>query len=193
MVKKDIPAGVTAQSIVKNYIDAVGGEKALKAVKTILVSAKGTIQGQSLDMVSKISNKGMSTTNISMGGMSMMKQVIGDKSGYQTVQHLHEILVHTGGTAGHNGTSATTAGDHHQCSARPQQNIIEQEWELRTTPMLSPAMLIRFLDKYTAAMTAAKMASENNRNSSQAVLGHPAQRPFSRYALLPQDPHRIPT
>ena len=86
VVKKDIPAGVTAQSIVKNYIDAVGGEKALKAVKTILVSAKGTIQGQSLDMVSKISNKGMSTSDISMGGMSMMKQVIGDKTGYQSVQ-----------------------------------------------------------------------------------------------------------
>lgn len=86
VVKKDIPAGVTAQSVVKNYIDAVGGEKALKAVKTILVSAKGTIQGQSLDMVSKISNKGMSTSNISMGGMSMMKQVIGDKTGYQSVQ-----------------------------------------------------------------------------------------------------------
>ncbi len=86
VVKKDIPAGVTAQSVVKNYIDAVGGEKALKAVKTILVTSKGTIQGQSLDMVSKISNKGMLTSNITMGGMSMMKQVIGDKSGYQTVQ-----------------------------------------------------------------------------------------------------------
>lgn len=86
VVKKDIPAGVTAQSVVKNYIDAVGGEKALKAVKTLLVTAKGTIQGRSLDMVSKISNKGMSTSDISMGGMSMMKQVIGDKSGYQTVQ-----------------------------------------------------------------------------------------------------------
>jgi predicted Zn-dependent peptidase len=86
VVKKDIPAGVTAQSVVKNYIDAIGGEKALKAVKTVLVTAKGTIQGQSLDMVSKISNKGMSTSDISMGGMSMMKQVIGDKSGYQTVQ-----------------------------------------------------------------------------------------------------------
>jgi predicted Zn-dependent peptidase len=86
VVKKDIPAGVTAQSVVKNYIDAIGGEKALKAVKTVLVTAKGTIQGRSLDMVSKISNKGMSTSDISMGGMSMMKQVIGDKSGYQTVQ-----------------------------------------------------------------------------------------------------------
>jgi hypothetical protein len=86
VVKKDIPAGVTAQSVVKNYIDAIGGEKALKAVKTVLVTAKGTIQGRSLDMVSKFSNKGMSTSDISMGGMSMMKQVIGDKSGYQTVQ-----------------------------------------------------------------------------------------------------------
>lgn len=86
VVKKDIPAGVTAQSVVKNYIDAIGGEKALKAAKTVLVTAKGTIQGRSLDMVSKFSNKGMSTSDISMGGMSMMKQVIGDKSGYQTVQ-----------------------------------------------------------------------------------------------------------
>jgi predicted Zn-dependent peptidase len=86
VVKKDIPAGVTAQSVVKNYIDAIGGEKALKAVKTVLVTAKGTIQGRSLDMVSKFSNKGMSTSDISMGGMSMMKQVIGDKTGYQSVQ-----------------------------------------------------------------------------------------------------------
>ena len=86
VVKKDIPAGVTAQSVVKNYIDAIGGEKALKAVKTVLVTAKGTIQGRTLDMVSKFSNKGMLTSDISMGGMSMMKQVIGDKSGYQTVQ-----------------------------------------------------------------------------------------------------------
>lgn len=86
VVKKDIPAGVTAQSVVKNYIDAIGGEKALKAVKTVLITAKGTIQGRTLDMVSKFSNKGMLTSDISMGGMSMMKQVIGDKSGYQTVQ-----------------------------------------------------------------------------------------------------------
>lgn len=86
VVKKEIPAGVTAQSVVKKHIDAIGGEKALKTVKTVLLTAKGTIQGQSLDMVSKISNKGMSTTEISMMGMSVMKQVIGDKVGYQAAQ-----------------------------------------------------------------------------------------------------------
>ena len=84
VVKKEIPAGVTAQSVIKKHIDASGGEKALKAVKTLLVSSKGTIQGQNLDMISKVSNKGMSSTDITMQGMSMMKQVIGDKVGYQT-------------------------------------------------------------------------------------------------------------
>ncbi|MES2863802.1 MAG: pitrilysin family protein [Bacteroidota bacterium] len=86
VVKKEIPAGVTAQSVIKKHIDAIGGEKALKSVKTLLVSSKGTIQGQSLDMVSKISNKGMSSTDITMQGMSIMKQVIGDKVGYQSQQ-----------------------------------------------------------------------------------------------------------
>lgn len=86
VVKKEIPAGVTAQSVIKKHIDAIGGEKALKAVKTLLVSSKGTIQGQTLDMVSKISSKGMSSTDVTMQGMSMMKQIIGDKSGYQSQQ-----------------------------------------------------------------------------------------------------------
>lgn len=86
VVKKEIPAGVTAQSVIKKHIDAIGGDKALKAVKTILISSKGTIQGQTLDMISKISNKGMSTTDVTMQGMSMMKQVIGNKTGYQSAQ-----------------------------------------------------------------------------------------------------------
>lgn len=86
VVKKEIPAGVTAQSVIKKHIDAIGGEKNLKAVKTLFVASKGTIQGQTLDMVSKSSNKGMSSTEVSMMGMSVMKQVIGDKMGYQSQQ-----------------------------------------------------------------------------------------------------------
>jgi hypothetical protein len=42
-------------------------------------------------------------------------------------------------------------------------------------------MLMRFLDRYTAAATAAMMARENPRNSSQAVLGQVAHRPRRRY------------
>lgn len=85
-VKKEIPAGVTAQSVIKKHVDAIGGEKALKAVKTMFVTAKATIQGQTLSMVSKVSNKGMSVSDVNMQGMSLSKQVIGDKSGYQSQQ-----------------------------------------------------------------------------------------------------------
>jgi hypothetical protein len=62
----------------------------------------------------------------------------------------------------------------------------------RTTPTLKPAMLMRFFDKYTAAHTAAVTAKENDRNSSQAVLGHAAHRDFSRYAPKLQSAHRGP-
>ena len=52
----------------------------------MIVNAKGTIQGQTLNMVSKSSNKGMSSSEITMQGMSIMKQVIGDKMGYTMQQ-----------------------------------------------------------------------------------------------------------
>ena len=40
-----IPKDVTAASIVKKYLDAVGGEERLKDVKDLTVSAEGTVQG----------------------------------------------------------------------------------------------------------------------------------------------------
>ena len=86
VVKKDIPAGVTAQSVVKNYIDAIGGEKALKAVKTTMTTAKAKVQGREIEMLAKssVSNKNLITMN--MMGMTVMKQVVGDKTGYQEAQ-----------------------------------------------------------------------------------------------------------
>ncbi len=44
-----------------------------------------------------------------------------------------------------------------------------------------PAMLMRFLDRYTAAATAAMMAMENPKKRSQAVLGQVAHRDRRRY------------
>ncbi|CAM3925622.1 MULTISPECIES: M16 family metallopeptidase [Flavobacterium] len=59
VVKKEIPAGVTAQSVLKKYIEVIGGEKALNNVKTTAMFSKGTIQGQALDLTIKksIGNK----------------------------------------------------------------------------------------------------------------------------------------
>ena len=56
-VKKPVPAGVTAQTVLNDYIKAIGGEKAVKNVKTLAVMSSGTIQGTALEMVTKTAPK----------------------------------------------------------------------------------------------------------------------------------------
>ncbi|MGX7667251.1 insulinase family protein [Flavobacterium pedocola] len=80
-----IPAGVTTKTVFDNYIKAIGGEKAVKAVKSVMTVSSGTIQGTPVEMTTKVSDKKMMTEMKAMG-MSMMKQVVGDKSGYRVVQ-----------------------------------------------------------------------------------------------------------
>lgn len=84
--KKPVPAGVTVKSVMDNYIKAIGGEKAAKSVKTLYTKATGTVQGTPLEMTTKISSSGKMMVDISAMGMSMMKQVIGDKAGYMMQQ-----------------------------------------------------------------------------------------------------------
>jgi len=88
VTKKEVPAGVTAKSVIDNYIKAVGGEKALKAVKTVSMIGTTTIpQAPSpLSFTQKIDAKGKTMVELAMGTMSIMKQVIGDKTGYMSQQ-----------------------------------------------------------------------------------------------------------
>lgn len=82
--KKPVPAGVTAKSVIDNYIKAIGGEKAASAVKTIAMNGTTTIpQAPSpLSFTSKIDAKGKLMVELAMGTMSLMKQVVNDKGGY---------------------------------------------------------------------------------------------------------------
>lgn len=85
-VNKAVPAGTTAKSVLDNYIKAVGGEKALKAVKTVYTKATGTAQGAPLELTVKVSADKKQFVEMKAMGMSMMKQVINDKSGYISQQ-----------------------------------------------------------------------------------------------------------
>lgn len=88
VTKKEIPAGVTAKSVLENYIKAIGGEKAVATVKTIAMTGSTTIpQAPSpLSFTSKIDNKGKMTVELAMGAMSLMKQVINEKGAYAIQQ-----------------------------------------------------------------------------------------------------------
>ena len=48
-----VPAGTSAASVIKKYIDAVGGEAKLKDVKDLMVTADGSIQGTPLLLVNR--------------------------------------------------------------------------------------------------------------------------------------------
>lgn len=82
--KKSVPAGVTAKSVIDNYIKAIGGEKAAMAVKTIAMNGTTTIpQAPSpLNFTSKIDAKGKLMVELAMGTMSLMKQVVNEKGAY---------------------------------------------------------------------------------------------------------------
>lgn len=93
-MKKPVPAGVTLKSVVDNYIVAIGGEKAVKSVKS--VASKGTTsipQAPSpLDYTSKIDARGKMMVEIAMGGMSLMKQVVNEKGAYMMQQGQKKVL-----------------------------------------------------------------------------------------------------
>jgi zinc protease len=88
ILKKEIPAGITAKNVLENYIKAIGGEEAVSSVKSITMLGSASIPQAPapLTYTSKTDTKGNSLVEISMEGMSMMKQVITPKGAYAIEQ-----------------------------------------------------------------------------------------------------------
>lgn len=84
VLKKEVPAGLTAKNVLDNYIKAIGGEKALNGVKTIAMFGSTTIPQAPtpLTFTNKIDAKGKLLVEIAMGPMSLMKQVVNEKGAY---------------------------------------------------------------------------------------------------------------
>ncbi|MDG2432033.1 pitrilysin family protein [Flavobacterium sp.] len=82
--KKEVAAGVTAKTVLDNYITAIGGLKAVQAVKTIAMVGQTVIPQAPapLTYTSKADAKGKVFVELAMGPNSMMKQVINETSGY---------------------------------------------------------------------------------------------------------------
>ncbi|WP_158642795.1 M1 family metallopeptidase [Mucilaginibacter ginsenosidivorax] len=54
-----VPTGVTAASVIKTYLDAIGGADKLKNIKDLQVSAAASVQGSEVQMVSRYRMPGM--------------------------------------------------------------------------------------------------------------------------------------
>ena len=88
-MKKPAPAGVTVKTVLDAYITAIGGAKAVAAVKTISSVGSGSIPQAPapLKYTTKKDVKGQSSLKIEMEGMGeLTKQVINTKGGYSVNQ-----------------------------------------------------------------------------------------------------------
>lgn len=84
-LKRAAPADLTAAKVLSDYIQAIGGEKNTKAVKTIAINSKAIFQGQAIDLVSKTA-QGKSLSQMSAMGMVIMKSMVNDKGAYAEQQ-----------------------------------------------------------------------------------------------------------
>jgi len=84
VTKKEAPAGITAKTVFENYLKAIGGEKAVSAVKTLSMTGTTTVPQAPgpLTFTSKLDSKGKMMVSLAMGTMNLMKQVVNEKGAY---------------------------------------------------------------------------------------------------------------
>ena len=84
--KMELPAGVTAQSVIENYLDAIGGRAVLEKVKTVSIFASGEFRGMALNFQLIRTSDNQFMQNIEIMGTSMSKQVFNGENGYAMMQ-----------------------------------------------------------------------------------------------------------
>ena len=81
-----VPEGVTATTVIDNYLKAIGGEEKLKEVKSIFTTAEASMNGATLVMLNKISADNKMMVDVQFGGNSVNKNVFDGTKGYVSAQ-----------------------------------------------------------------------------------------------------------
>jgi predicted Zn-dependent peptidase len=81
---KNVPAGVTPKTVIDSYVKALGGEKALNAVKDIKMKMTTEIQGRSMSLETMRKAPNKYTMSFNMGPMTLQKQTFDGVKGKQS-------------------------------------------------------------------------------------------------------------
>ncbi|MDQ3393653.1 MAG: insulinase family protein [Bacteroidota bacterium] len=71
-----IPAGLTGEMVIENYLKAVGGKEKIKALQDVKISAKANAMGRDVELTNATKGVDKSLQSLSMGGMELQKAVI---------------------------------------------------------------------------------------------------------------------
>lgn len=82
----EIDPSVTAETVLNNYITAIGGKSKLQPVKSVFTTAGATMQGMQLGMEMKVTNDNKLSQAVLMGGMALQKTVFNGETGYSVTQ-----------------------------------------------------------------------------------------------------------
>lgn len=78
--------GVTAATVIDNYIKAIGGEQAVKGVNSMIYTAEANMGGMVIGYESKNTTKNQYALTISMGGNPMQQVKFNGTTGYSLAQ-----------------------------------------------------------------------------------------------------------
>ncbi len=81
-----IPEGMTANSVLEKYIEAIGGKEKLMGVESYSLMAEAEMQGMILNLEVKKTSKNQYMQDVKVMGNSMSKQVVDGDKGYMVMQ-----------------------------------------------------------------------------------------------------------
>ncbi|WP_405400583.1 M16 family metallopeptidase [Maribacter sp. Asnod2-G09] len=81
-----LPSDVSAQSVLKKYIEAIGGKSKLEGVNTLAMMAEAEMQGMKLNLNIKKTSSDQLMQDVQMMGNSVSKQVLNGDKGYMIMQ-----------------------------------------------------------------------------------------------------------
>jgi predicted Zn-dependent peptidase len=81
---REAAEGLTAERIIENYIDAIGGAKKLKEVKDKTINMSASFQGMTINALTKQKAPNLYYSSLSIGGNVMQKQVFDGTRGAMT-------------------------------------------------------------------------------------------------------------
>ncbi|MEE9350314.1 MAG: pitrilysin family protein [Flavobacteriaceae bacterium] len=85
-LSKPVPAGVTTQTVVDNFVKAIGGKAKVDAVNSTSLLYEASMQGQVLTMNIKAQAPNKKAMTMGMMGMTMAKNVFNGVTGYSEQQ-----------------------------------------------------------------------------------------------------------
>lgn len=81
---KAVSGEITAQSVITNYVNAIGGAQKLGEIKDVITFMTASVQGMSLDIQTKQKSPNMYYTAMSMGGNIFQEQIFNGTRGMVT-------------------------------------------------------------------------------------------------------------